>query len=72
MTTHPLTLNGVLLSALHGALVGLLSAVWVDYRIFKRWTKWEDAMTYDWSIASFRWVHGAIVGAVTGAGLGWA
>lgn len=65
------TIHAMLLSALHGAFVGALSAMWIDYRVFRQWKKWSDATTYDWSTATFRWMHGAVVGAITGAGYGW-
>lgn len=66
----------LLLAMLHsaigqGAITGLVTAAAADYAVFRQWKSWEDARTYDWGIASFRWVQGSIVGALTGAGLGW-
>lgn len=52
-----------------GALSGLLAAVAIDYLEFRRWTKWQDAAEFDWSLASFRWVKGLIAGAVGSLGV---
>lgn len=57
-------------SFVKGAIGGLAVAAWIDYKAFLSWKKWGDIYEYDWSVASFRWVQGAIVGAATGAGLG--
>lgn len=53
-----------------GALAGLLTAAHVDYQAFKGWSDFHDAYTYDWRRAIFRWVQGAVGGAVLAAGLG--
>jgi hypothetical protein len=53
-----------------GALAGLTSAMIVDIGAFRGWKKWQDALTYDWGIASFRWFQGVVIGAITGAGYG--
>lgn len=58
-------------SVAHGAITGLVTAAAADYAVFRQWKNWEDARTYNWGVASFRWVQGLIVGAMTGAGLGW-
>jgi hypothetical protein len=54
---------------LAGALSGLLGAARADYEAFKSWKSAKDALTYDWSIAFWRWFQGGIIGAVTVAGL---
>lgn len=54
---------------LAGALGGLLSAARADYEAFKAWDDYEDAISYNWSVALWRWVQGAIIGAVTMAGV---
>lgn len=51
-----------------GIAVGVLSAAKVDYAAFKSWQCFHDAAVYNWRLASFRWLQGAIVGAVTGFG----
>lgn len=55
---------------LNGAVTGLLAAASVDFAAFRAWKSFDDAKTYDWSVALFRWVQGAIVGVVAAAGLG--
>lgn len=54
---------------LAGALGGLLSAARADYEAFKSWKDFNDALGYNWRTALFRWVQGAIIGAVTMAGV---
>jgi hypothetical protein len=55
-----------------GAISGLLSAAAVDFQAFRSWKSFQDAASYSWGTAAFRWVQGAIVGFVTAAGLGLA
>ncbi len=52
-----------------GALGGALTAAKTDFDAFRKWQSFHDAEVYCWSVAAWRWVQGAIVGAVTGAGL---
>jgi hypothetical protein len=51
-----------------GALVGALAAARVDYSAFKAWRSFHEFAVYDWRTALFRWVQGAVVGAVTASG----
>lgn len=53
-----------------GAINGVVAAAVVDLTAFRSWKSFEDAATYSWGTAAFRWFQGAIVGAVTAAGLG--
>lgn len=53
-----------------GALAGLISAAAVDYSAFKRWKSFDEAVKYKWSLALWRWFKGAVIGAVTSAGVG--
>ena len=55
---------------LKGAIGGALSAAAVDFAAFRSWKSFNDVHTYAWGLALFRWVQGAIIGAVTAAGLG--
>ena len=55
-----------------GAIAGAVSAATVDFAAFRAWKSFSDAATYGWITAAFRWFQGAIVGAVTAAGLGFA
>jgi sensor domain CHASE-containing protein len=48
-----------------GAFTGALGAALVDVRA---WQSWTDAV-FNLKLASWRWVQGAIIGAVGGAGL---
>lgn len=52
------------------ALAGAIAAARVDFHAFKSWQSFDEAVTYSWKTAVFRWIQGAIVGAVMGAGLG--
>lgn len=52
------------------ALSGAIAAARVDFHAFKSWQSFDDASKYSWKTALFRWLQGAIVGAVMGAGLG--
>lgn len=52
-----------------GILGGILTAARVDYAAFKAWRSWHDFQTYSWGVATFRWVQGAIIGALTSTGL---
>jgi hypothetical protein len=52
-----------------GALAGLLSAAAVDFQAFRSWKSFNDAVTYDWTIALWRWFQGAAVGALAAAGI---
>lgn len=55
--------------AVRGALSGLISAALVDFAAFRSWKNFHDAYVYDWQTAGFRWLQGAVVGAITGSGL---
>jgi hypothetical protein len=65
-----MNLKTILTAALHGALTGWASAAGVDYHAFTQWKSLDDAKTYAWSTALWRWLQGAVTGAVAGAGLG--
>lgn len=52
---HPVT---------QGIISGALTAAVVDFSAFRSWRSVHDAVTYDWETALFRWVQGALVGAV--------
>ncbi len=53
-----------------GALSGLLAAVVVDLHAFLTWKSLDEAKSYNWPTAIFRWSQGTIAGAVAAAGLG--
>jgi hypothetical protein len=57
-------------SFVKGALTGVITAAAVDLGAFRSWKSFDDATTYDWKTAAFRWVQGAVLGALAGAGLG--
>lgn len=50
-------------------LSGAATAARVDYASFRSWQSWHDLATYSWSVASWRWVQGAIIGGLTVAGI---
>jgi hypothetical protein len=53
-----------------GAIAGAGGAALADYAAFRNWKSFDDALTYDWYVALFRWVQGAVGGALFA--LGWA
>lgn len=53
-----------------GALSGLMAAVLVDYHAFSTWKSFNDAKNYNWGVALFRWVQGAVSGALVAIGYG--
>jgi hypothetical protein len=53
-----------------GALSGFLTAARVDYIAFQRFQTPEEAAQYQWRIALWRWLQGAVIGAVTARELG--
>lgn len=55
-----------------GAISGVVAAAAVDYQAFRNWKSFQDAASYSWGTAAFRWFQGAVAGAVTAAGIGWA
>ena len=61
MWQHPIT---------RGAVSGLVAAAAVDLAAFRSWKRVQDVLAYDWQIAIFRWVQGAVLGAVAAVGLG--
>jgi hypothetical protein len=54
-----------------GAISGLLAAAAVDFQAFRSWKSFQDAASYSWGTALFRWFQGAVVGFVAAAGIGW-
>lgn len=52
-----------------GAISGILAAAVVDVHAFLTWKRFQDVATYDWGTAVFRWVQGAVAGALTAAGM---
>lgn len=52
-----------------GALAGLLSAVVVDLHALTKFNNWSELWAYDFGRASFRWVVGAVTGAMAALGL---
>lgn len=52
-----------------GALAGLISAAAIDFQAFRKWKSFDDALHYDWGIAVWRWVQGAVLGAFAGANI---
>ena len=52
-----------------GAISGALSAFATDLSAFRAWKSWQDAATYDWPTAAFRWVQGAFFGVLAAFGV---
>ncbi len=67
-------MNPIILSAAHsavvkGALSGALAAAVVDFHAFMSFKSPTDVKNYNWGVAAFRWLQGAITGALVGGGL---
>jgi len=54
-----------------GALSGWASAAKTDRDAFKSWKGWQDALSYNWGTATFRWFQGAIIGGLTASPIGY-
>lgn len=46
--------------------IGLVTAAAIDFGAFRKWNSFDDALSYDWKIALWRWFQGAVIGAVGG------
>lgn len=55
--------------AVKGALAGIVAAAAVDIDAFRKFESFEQAKAYKWDRALFRWIQGAIAGAIAGLGL---
>lgn len=55
---------------IHGALTGLLAAAATDLHAFRSWQSFHDAASYNWDVAAWRWLQGAVLGTAGAAGLG--
>lgn len=56
--------------AVRAGAAGAMSAALIDFAAFRSFKNWHDVATYNWSVASFRWVAGFATAAVTSLGLG--
>lgn len=52
-----------------GALGGAIAAAAIDIDAFRKWQSFQEAKSYNWSRAAWRWFQGAIIGAMAAAGL---
>lgn len=50
-------------------VTGVLSAAVVDFAAFRSWKSWQDAASYSWGTAAWRWFQGAVVGLLVGLGI---
>ena len=57
-------------AAVRGAITGAIAAAVVDVHAFLTWKSFSDIEHYSWGTAAFRWVQGAVSGAIAGAGYG--
>ena len=53
-----------------GALSGALAGAAVDISAFRSFKNFDEFASYAWGVAAFRWVQGAVFGALAAAGLG--
>lgn len=59
-------------AAVQGAITGAVAAAGVDFHAFRTWKSFNDVATYSWSTAAFRWLQGAVLGAVASTTIGLA
>lgn len=52
-----------------GALAGFIAAAVVDINAFRTWKSVDEALAYNWRVASWRWLQGAISGVLMAAGI---
>lgn len=57
-------------AAFRGAVSGMVAAATVDLHAFLQWKSFYDVTQYSWSTAAFRWLQGAVTGALGAAGFG--
>lgn len=57
-------MEGLQAAVLQGAVSGLLAAAAVDVAAFRAWKSFNELLSYDWKLASWRWVQGATLGAI--------
>jgi hypothetical protein len=53
-----------------GAIAGFLAAAAIDFQAFRTWKSFDDAHAYNWRLAAWRWLQGAVTGALVALGLG--
>ncbi len=53
-----------------GAIAGAVAGAAVDIRNFFAWKDAQEALTYRWDTAIWRWFQGAVSGALAAAGYG--
>ena len=53
----------------HGAISGAIAGAVVDFHAFLTFKSFADVKGYLWGVAAFRWLQGAVAGAVTAAGI---
>jgi uncharacterized membrane protein len=51
------------------AITGIIAAAIVDVRAFQSWKSANEALSYDWKVAGWRWFQGAVMGMVTAFGI---
>lgn len=52
----------------HAALAGAVASAVIDVQAFRAWKSFNDAKSYSWNTAIFRWTQGAAFGLLTAAG----
>ena len=52
------------------ALIGVVTAAGVDFAAFKKWQSFDEAASYGWGLAAWRWFQGALTGLAMALGFG--
>lgn len=47
---------------IQAALQGVVVAAAVDFAAFKKWQSFDEAKSYAWGLAAWRWFQGAVIG----------
>lgn len=55
IAAHPITVGG---------FKAAVAAALIDFAAFRKWQSHDEAMTYRWRLAMWRWAQGFVVGAV--------
>lgn len=50
------------------AIVGVATAMVIDFQAFRSWKSFQQFREYDWTLAVWRWSQGAVIGAVGAIG----
>lgn len=63
-------MSDMMIAAYKGAASGMGAAVLLDVLTFFRYKDWRESVShFSWSVASFAWIKGAVMGFLVGLGI---